>query len=290
MKFSVRPPAAVQKAPNWSKLGLGTGTLASLGRAASFSEVDRLVGAMLDIGITVIDTADSYGSGDCERLVGKVIRGRRGSFTLATKAGYRLSNLPYPLRPLNQFVKKGLQRLGFHQCFAPDYLAKCIDSSLSRLGVEHLDAFLLHNPPLEVVEDEEVLHLCRSLIELGKTTLTGLSSENPKVIRAAIASGAFGIIQTPASLKAATAMRTLWNECEAHQIRVVGNHVFDPACFDVSDMTHEMLMRGSSALLPTNATILCGTRNPSHLRQASFWASNPMLEADAERIVMELAP
>ncbi|MEY3897269.1 MAG: hypothetical protein RLZZ214_2790, partial [Verrucomicrobiota bacterium] len=124
---------------------------------------------MLDLGVTVIDTADSYGSGDCERLIGKVLRGRRESFTIVTKAGYRLSNLPGPLQPLNQFLKKGFQRLGFQQCFAPAYLAKCIDNSLSRMGIEHMDAFLLHNPPLKVVEDERVIHLCQILIDSGKT-------------------------------------------------------------------------------------------------------------------------
>lgn len=274
--------------PNWSKLGLGTGTLASLGRASSFAQVDRLIGTMLDMGITVIDTADSYGSGDCECLIGKVLRGRRESFTLVTKAGYRFSNLPNPLRPLNQLVKKGLQLFGFRQRFTPAYLTKCMENSLSRLGIEHVDGFLLHNPPLDIVEDERVIGLLRNLIDSGKTITTGLSSDNPEVIRAAIASGAFGIIQTPASLKVATTMRPLWDECVTQRIQLIGNHVFDPACFEIPSMTHETLMRGSSALLPANATILCGSRNPAHLRQTIHWASNPMSVANAERIAMEL--
>ncbi len=274
----------MEKLPNWSKLGLGTGTLASLGRAASLSEVDRLVATMLDIGVKVIDTADSYGSGDCEYLIGKVLRERRESFTIITKAGYRFSNLPYPFRPLNQFVKKGLQHLGFRQRFTTAYLSKCIDSSLLRLRMEYVDAFLLHNPPLEIIEDERLISLCTSLIKAGKTKQTGVSSENPEVIRAAIASGAFTIIQTPANLKAAAMLRTLWNECDDHQIHVIGNHVFEPTCLNLDGVTHEMLMRGSSALLPENATILCGTRNPSHLRQTNHWASMPLPVAEAERL------
>ena len=281
---------AMQKSSSWSKLGLGTGTLASLGRAASFSEVDRLIGAMHEFGITVIDTADSYGSGDCERLIGTVLRRRRESFTIVTKAGYRLSNLPFPLRSFNQIVKKGIQRFGFHQCFAPAYLAKCIDDSLSRLRVEHVDAFLLHNPPLKVVEDERVLHLCRSFTDSGKARLTGISSENPEVIRAGIAAGIFKIIQTPANLKAAAIMLPLWRECEMNGIRMIGNHVFDPACLGVYGMTHETLMRGSAALLPDRATILCGTRNPAHLRQACEWAAMPLPEAYAERELQRILP
>lgn len=270
-------------ATHWSKLGLGTGTLASLGRAASFSEVDRLVGTMLDLGITVIDTADTYGSGDCERLLGKVLRGRHESFKIVSKAGYRLSNLPGPFRPLNQFVKKGIQRLGFHQCFSPSYLAACLDNSLSRLSVNQIDGFMLHNPPLQAVEQESALAFYQKLIRSGKTALVGVSSENPEVIRAAIASGMFKIIQTPASLKAAATMRPLWKECENRGIRVIGNHVFDPACFNIPGITHETLMRSTSSLLPEQSTILCGTRNPSHLRQSCEWAALPLPETDAER-------
>lgn len=275
--------------PEWSKLGLGTGTLASLGRATPVSEVHGLLESMIDLGMTVIDTADSYGSGDCECLLGKVIRGRRESFTLVTKAGYRLSNLRGPLRPLNQFVKKGLQRLGHRQLFDPGYLGKCLEHSLSRLGMEQVDAFLLHDPPLAAVSDDSVIQACVDLIKSGKTTLTGISSGDPEVLKRAIESEAFGVIQTPANLKAAAAMQPIWRECEARRIHVIGNHIFDPACLHLPGMTHEQLMRGSSALLPGNSTILCGTRNPAHLRQANEWANHPLSASEAEHLAQMLA-
>jgi aryl-alcohol dehydrogenase-like predicted oxidoreductase len=260
-----------------------------LGRAASAPEADSLLGTMLDLGLTVVDTADTYGSGDCERLLGNVLRGRRQSFTLVTKAGYRLSNLPGPLRPLNQFVKKGLQRLGLRQCFEPAYLGKCLDHSLSRLGTDHVDAFLLHSPPMEAVTNEEVMRLCGNLRKSGKTMLTGVCSGNPEVLKAAISSGVFEIVQTPANLKVVAAMRHLWSECETRRIHVVGNYVFDPACLEIPGMTRETLMRGSSALLPKSATILCGTRSHAHLRQSYEWARAPLPQAEAERIAKELA-
>jgi aryl-alcohol dehydrogenase-like predicted oxidoreductase len=245
---------------------------------------------MLELGLTVIDTADTYGSGDCECLLGKVLRRRRKSFTLITKAGYRHSNLGGVLRPFNQFVKKGFELLGWRQLFAPAYLRKCLDHSLSRLKVEHVEAFLLHSPPIEAVTNEEVLRLCDNMRKSGKTILTGVCSDNPDVLRATISSGVFQVVQTPASLKAAPVMRPLWSECVNCGIHVIGNHVFDPSCIGVSGMTHATLMRGSSALLPENATILCGTHNPSHLRQSSEWAWNPLPVAEAERIAKEIAP
>ncbi|MEO7098028.1 MAG: aldo/keto reductase [Luteolibacter sp.] len=271
----------------WSKLGLGTGTLASLGRAASLSQVDNLISMMLKSGVTVIDTADCYGSGDCERLLGRALGQKRKEFTVITKAGYRLSDLPGPLRLLNPFIKKGLHRWGRRQIFDPAYLAKCLDHSLSRLGMEQVDAFLLHDPPLEVVSDESVIRACGDFRKSGKTILTGISSGDPAVLKAAIASGAFGVIQTPANLKVAGTLKPLWRECEANQIHVIGNHVFDPSCVEIPGMTHEKLMRGSAALLPGNSTVLCGTRNPSHLRQSNEWVHDPLSETDAERLSME---
>lgn len=278
----------MQNTPNWSRLGLGTGTLASLGRAASFPEVDKLVGSLPDLGVTVIDMADSYGSGECERLIGKALRGRRESFTVVTKAGYRFSNLPDPLRPLNQFLKKGLHSLGFRQQFTPSYLAKCVEGSLQRLGVDRLDAFLLHSPPLEVVESDALAVLFENLKRSGKTIMTGLSSENPAVIRAAISSEVFGVIETPASLRLAVAMQPLWNECQSKGIHVIGNHVFDPICLAIPEMTHELLMKTATAILPSNATVLCGSRNLTHLREASKWASEPMGKIEADSMIQNL--
>ncbi len=266
--------------PAWSRLGLGTGTLASLGRAASLSEVNRLIGTMLDIRVTVIDTADSYGSGDCECLLGKALLGKREQVVLVTKAGYRHSHLKGPLRPLNQLVKKVLHRVGKRQQFEPSYLSACLDRSLSRLRVEQLDAFLLHDPPVEVLTDERVIRLCKDLKQSGKTIFTGVSSADPVVLRSAIVSGAFEVIQTPANLNAAATMQPIWRDCEANQIHLIGNHVFDPACLSLRDMTHEKLMRATAKLLPFQSTILCGSHNPIHLRQSHQWATESLADCD----------
>lgn len=238
--------------------------------------------------MSVIDTADTYGSGDCELLLGKVLRGRRQCFTLVTKAGYRYSNLAGPLRPFNQFLKKCIKYIGPSQLFTPAYLKKSIDDSLSRLDTDYVDAFLLHNPPLHIVNSEEVLCMLDSLQSAGKTRLTGVYSADGDVLKAATSSGRYGVIQLPASLKAAKKMLPVWQECISQGIQILGNNIFDPVGFGVEGMTHELLMRGSSALLPSNATILCGTHNPSHLRQSNEWACNPLPESEAHRLAMLL--
>lgn len=272
---------------SWSKLGLGTGTLASLGRAASLETVKLLLDAMTDCGANVIDTADSYGSGDCEILLGKALGGRRSSFHLVTKAGYRLSNLKGPLRPFNQFIKKGLHRLGHGRDFRPAYLAKCLDDSLQRLRTERVDAFLLHDITLEAVTDPEIHELCRRLKQSGKTARVGLSSDNPEIIRAAIATGVFDVIQTPANLLAAMDLQLVWEECDVHGIQLIGNHVFSPSTLSLPGMSREAIMRACAALMPASATILCGTRNPSHFTETFQWASDPLSHEEALKLAAE---
>jgi pyridoxine 4-dehydrogenase len=271
----------LSKPQAWSKLGLGTGTLASLGRAMSLSEVERLLDTMSDCGANLIDTADSYGSGDCEILLGKALGGRRSSFHLVTKAGYRLSNLKGPLRPMNQFIKKAIHRLGNSHDFRPAYLAKCLDDSLQRLRVERVGAFLLHDAPLEAVTNPEIHELCHELKQSGKTALTGLSSDQPEIIRAALSTGAFDVIQTPANLVAATELHAVWDECEAHGIHIIGNHVFSPATVALPGMSRENIMRACSSLLPASTTILCGTHNPSHFAETYRWAEHPLGKDEA---------
>ena len=119
--------------------------------------------------------------------------------------------------------------------------------------------------------------------------MVGISSENAEVIKAAVASGVFEVVQAPASIKATVSMRALWKECETAGVRIIGNHVFDPACLSAQGVTHELLMRCASALLPTRATILCGTRNPAHLRQACCWVASPLSEDEAVRELLRFS-
>ncbi len=111
MKFQTEKPA------EHTRIGLGTGVLGTLGSSATPAEVDRILGKMLEADIRVIDTADSYGSGEAERLLGKALRGRRGEFFLMTKAGYRYGDLPRPFTLANPFIKKAYHRLGKKKAF-----------------------------------------------------------------------------------------------------------------------------------------------------------------------------
>jgi aryl-alcohol dehydrogenase-like predicted oxidoreductase len=177
-----------------------------------------------------------------------------------------------------------MQRIGRRQCFEPVYITKCLEKSLIRLGVEQVAAFMLHDASMEAVTNDKLLSVMQDLKNSGKTQLAGVSSGDPAILKKAISSGVFGVVQTPASLRHAKALRAVWEQCDAVGIHVIANHIYDPLCFGHPDVSHESLMRASAALLPEGATILCGTRNPAHLRQSNEWASNPMPRSDAERL------
>lgn len=281
------PDSTTAKGPSslWSRIGLGTGTLASLGRAASLTEVVTLLDAMVEMGVSVIDTADTYGSGDCEILLGRALRRNPNRFAVVTKAGYRLSNLGGPLRHLNQFIKKAAHKFGDRQCFDADYLPQALERSLRRLGVDHVNAFLLHDPPLEVIRDQAVIAACERIGKSGRADRVGVSSGDPHVLREAIASQVFRVVETPANLGVAASLREVWDACGDSDIRLIANHVFAPQCLEVPGMTHQLLMRACAAMVPRDGTILCGTRNPLHLREAGDWAADPMNPTEAWELV-----
>jgi aryl-alcohol dehydrogenase-like predicted oxidoreductase len=273
-----------QATKEWGRLGLGTGTLASLGRAASLSEARALLDAMESLGVCTIDTADTYGSGDCERLLANALAGRRERFRIITKGGYCHSNLSGPLRPFNQFLKKAIQRWGTQQCFDIAYLRNCLEHSLRRLRTGHVETYLLHDPPETVVRSAEIAAFFDRIREEGKALQAGVSSSDPAVLRAALDCSAYRVIECPCNIRAAPKLATIWSSCSERGIHVVGNHVYDPGCLRLPQMTHEILMRASAGLLPTAATIICGTRRPEHLHSSWTWSLRPLPAEEARRL------
>lgn len=265
---------------NWSRVGLGTGTLASLGRGTTQDHVRDLLSSMREIGVSVIDTADSYTSGRCETLLGQALQGRRDDFVIVTKAGYRYGDLPWPLQTLNPFIKKAHQKLSGGQCHAPAYLSHSLDRSLQRLKLDHVDAFLLHDPSLNVVTDPAVQASLSALQATGKTLHLGVSSENPDVLAAAIQAGCFSVIQSPANPTTVARLSPVWEQASRQGLHRMANHVFFSGHGGALDLPtgmslHECLMRFISARFG-DGTILVGTRNPSHLHESARWADSPL--------------
>jgi aryl-alcohol dehydrogenase-like predicted oxidoreductase len=137
-----------------SVIGLGGNTF---GRYADEAQTARIVHQALDVGINFIDTANVYGTGLSEELLGKALRGRRSEVLIATKAGMRMGDRPN---------ERGSSRL---------HLIDSCHASLRRLGVETIDLFQVHafDPQTPA---EETLGALDDLVRAGKVRYIGCSN------------------------------------------------------------------------------------------------------------------
>jgi aryl-alcohol dehydrogenase-like predicted oxidoreductase len=138
----------------------------------------------LDLGITFLDTADMYGIGDNEELVGATIRPRRDEVFLATKFGnYRKKDDPT-----------------FWQVSGrPEYVRAACDASLQRLGIDHIDLYYQHRVDPEA-PIEETVGAMAELVRAGKVKYLGLSEASAATIRRAHKVHPITALQTEYSL------------------------------------------------------------------------------------------
>lgn len=122
-----------------------------------------------EAGVTLFDTADIYGFGHNERLVGQFIRGKRDRVVIATKAGI--------VRSESDPTRRGVDN-------SPGYLRQHCDESLARLGTDHVDLFYLHRIDPRTPLDESIGTLAR-LVEAGKIRGIGLSNVTLETVLAA---------------------------------------------------------------------------------------------------------
>ncbi|POM22589.1 General stress protein 69 [Actinomadura rubteroloni] len=139
-----------------SSLALGAMNFGQIGRTTQ-DEATAIVDAALDAGINVIDTADWYGRGESEEMVGKAIAGRRDDVVLATKAGMPMDDDPN------------------HQGASRRWLVAELDRSLRRLGVDHVDLYQVHRWD-PATSDEETLSALTDLQRAGKIRSFGSST------------------------------------------------------------------------------------------------------------------
>src|SRR6202042_3664152 len=137
----------------------------------------------LDLGVTFIDTADIYGSGHNEVLVGRGISGRRGEVQLATKFGIDRTGGD------TARVIRGER----------GYVKRACESSLLRLGVDVIALYSLHRPP-QTAEIEETVGAMAELVAEGKVRYLGLSEVNDELLRRAHAVHPITAVQTEYSL------------------------------------------------------------------------------------------
>jgi aryl-alcohol dehydrogenase-like predicted oxidoreductase len=144
-------------------------------------EAVALIHRALDLGVTMIDTADVYGASETQ--VGKALKGRRAGVVLATKFGFVND------RPGQEERIDG----------SPDYVRRACDASLKRLAVDHIDLYYLHrvDPRVPI---EETVGAMGNLVRRGKVRHLGLSEASPATVRRAHAVHPLAVVQNEYSL------------------------------------------------------------------------------------------
>jgi aryl-alcohol dehydrogenase-like predicted oxidoreductase len=166
-----------------SRLGLGCMGMSEFYGPGDESESIRTIHRSLELGVNFLDTADIYGLGRNEILVGKAIRDRRDQVVLATKFG-------------NVRGEDG-SWMGVNG--KPDYVRRCCEASLRRLGVDVIDLYYQHRVDPETPVEETVGAMAE-LVREGKVRYLGLSEAAPATIRRASAVHPIAALQTEYSL------------------------------------------------------------------------------------------
>jgi aryl-alcohol dehydrogenase-like predicted oxidoreductase len=164
-------------------LGLGCMGMSEFYGTADEAEAVATIHRALDLGVTLLDTADMYGPFTNEQLVGRAIKGRRNEVVLATKFG-------------SERNPDG-SRVGING--RPEYVRAAADASLQRLGVDVIDLYYQHrvdrNTPIE-----ETWGALAGLVEAGKVRHVGISEAAPDTIRKANSVHPVPAVQTALSL------------------------------------------------------------------------------------------
>ncbi len=263
-----------------SRLGLGAGQIG--GDDLDEGDVARLLGGALDAGITLIDTARSYGRS--EERIGRHLRGRRDEFVLSTKGGYGIDGVPD---------------------WTAEAVTRGVEAALVRLRTDRIDIFHLHSCPRQTLERGHVVGALEDAVRAGKVRVAAYSGENDALDHAARA-GSFGSLMCSVNLVDQRALDGAVGEAARRGLGVIGKRPLANACWrfaarpsgDYAEVYWERfaglrerigvadwpsLALRFAAFAPGVASVVVGTRNLAHLSQgASALEAGPLAPALVE--------
>ncbi len=220
-----------------SELGFGCSAVA--GRVSRKDSLLALAAAF-DAGITLYDTARSYGYGQSESVVGEFMQSRRQSVVLCTKFGIMpaANSWKHRLKPLAQLAVRAvpaLRSVARRQVqdqfvgnqFTPEVLRTSLDTSLRELKTDYVDMLLMHAAPASVLQQDDLMDAMSRLVQSGRVRMVGISADLPVIAQY--------FAERPAPLATAQFALNLSNigfAAETNRNRdllLVANHVFGGA-------------------------------------------------------------
>ncbi|MGQ4808137.1 Aldo-keto reductase IolS [Candidatus Entotheonellaceae bacterium PAL068K] len=165
-----------------SEVGFGAWAIGGNKHGHSYGPTDnaaslKATARAVELGCTFFDTADIYGHGLSERLLGQALQKHRHDCIIATKVG-------------NDFYHGPV-----HQNFAPDYIRFAVDKSLERLRTDYIDLYQWHNPPLMMLQRAEHYAILEELKKAGKIRYIGASVHDAYEGEMAIHTGVPDVVQ-----------------------------------------------------------------------------------------------
>ena len=182
---------------NVNRIGLGCMGMSEFYGSFNEEESIRTLHKAIDLGVNFFDTADMYGKGANEQLLGKAFKDRRDDIILATKFAVLRG-------PEGEFI--GLNG-------KPEYIQSACDQSLRNLGVEVIDLYYMHRKDPEV-EIEETVGAMANLVKQGKLKYIGLCEVDPDTLRRAHAVHPITALQTEYSLWSREPEQKLFDVCK----------------------------------------------------------------------------
>ncbi len=189
---------------NVNRIGLGCMGMSEFYGSFDEKESIKTLHKAIDLGVNFFDTADMYGWGANEQLLGKAFKDRWDHVILATKFGVMRG-------------EKG-EFLGLNG--KPEYIRKACDESLLRLGIDSIELYYMHRQDPEV-EIEEIVGAMAELVKQGKVKYLGLSEVDPEKLQLAHAVHPITALQTEYSLWSREPERELFDVCKKLSITFV---------------------------------------------------------------------
>ena len=290
---------------NLPTIGFGTSGLAGSGLQA---QRERLLDVAVAAGVRHIDTARYYGQGFAEQSLNPWLKKNRSKVTLATKAG--ISPLPLPSAIINKVLNVGAQKIKplrgpllnlkakikQPRSYSPESIKASLEASLSALGTDYVDYFLLHEASPEDVSPD-LIELLQSFIKRGLVRVVGVGSEIDRVRKFTEKSDSWvGILQHESSLLRPGTVQNVGDRIESTHGAIAGSFSSIIAFLEANPGTDkswsdevglDLTQRAniSNALLSYAARsnvdiVLFSSTNAERIEQNCQAFLNPALDAD----------